>query len=358
FTTNTAGTYQFRVTDTTAPSACTVITNEIIVTPTATPIITSVSPTHVVCNGESNGSLDVLIDTSVGLPPYTIDVIEINGPTNYGTQTTGLPAGDYEVTITDDKGCVSAVTAVTITEPNVINPNLLSTNITCTLSGTELGTVTVDASGGTATYIYDVYNADFSVSLTYDTSSGTNDNTFTGLDFGDYTVSVTDSNGCQNLSTVTITTGPDVLVTTQGTAGCTVGSGEMLVEAQASNGTLGTGSFYFAVYPAPTFNVADPAWFPEDPLPAPINSHLFTGLTPGVTYTFVVHDTDTNCEYLQEATVPVAATSGLTSTVDATTNITCTGSTDGSVEFTISGHGGTDVSYEIFALNTNVTTTI
>ncbi|CAN0472064.1 unnamed protein product, partial [Laminaria digitata] len=359
FATNADGTYQFRITDTTVPSACTVVTNEIIVTPADTPVITSVTPTPVVCNGESNGTLTVVINTLVGIGPYIIDVIEVNGPTNYGTQTSGLPAGDYEVTITDDKGCISAPTPVTITEPNAINPNLSSTNITCSLSGTELGTITVDASGGTATYIYDVYNADFSVSLSYDTSSGSNDNTFTGLDFGDYTVSVTDSNGCQSLNTVTITTGPDVLVTTQGTAGCTVGSGEMLVEAQASNGTLGTGSFFFAIYPAPAFNIADPNWFAEDASPPnPINSHLFTGLTPGVTYTFVVHDTDTNCEYVQEATVPVSTTSNLASTIDTTTNITCTGSADGTVEFTISGYGGTDVSYEIFALNTNISTGI
>lgn len=359
FSTAADGTYQFRVTDTTAPVACSVVTNQIVVTPADTPIITSVTPTPVSCNGESNGSLAVVIDTSVGVGPYTIEVIEINGPTNYGIQTTSLPAGDYEVRITDSKGCVSGSTSATITEPNVINPNLLITNIMCTVSGTELGTISVDASGGTATYIYDVYNADFSVSLNYDTSTGTNDNTFTGLDFGEYTISITDSNGCQNLSTVTITTGPDVLIATQGTAGCTPGSGEMLVEAQASNGTLGTGSFYFAIFPAPAFNIADPNWFAEDPSPPAIaNSHLFTGLTPGVTYTFVVHDTDTNCEYVQQAIVPVSTTSTLASTIDTTTNITCTGSADGTVDFTISGYGGTDVSYEIFTTNTNVSTLI
>nr|WP_299386183.1 T9SS type B sorting domain-containing protein [Allomuricauda sp.] len=359
FTSATDGTYQFRVTDTTTPAACTVITNTVVITPANTPVITSVTPTNVLCNGNTDGSLAVNIDTSVGVGPYVIEVIETAGPTNYGTQTTNLPAGNYEVRITDAKGCVSAPTLVTITEPAVIASNHVSTNLRCTPAGTELGTITVDATGGTADYVYNVYNADFSVSLSYDTSTGTNDHTFTGLDFGDYTLSITDSNGCQSLSTVTITTGPDVLVATQGTAGCTPGSGEMLVEAQASNGTLGVGTFYFAIYPAPAFNIADPAWFPEDPSPpAPANSHLFTGLTPGVTYTFIVHDSDTNCEYMQEATVPVSATSSLAATIDATTNITCTGSADGIVDVTVSGYGGTDLSYEVFASNTNITTGI
>ncbi|MCL6274248.1 T9SS type B sorting domain-containing protein [Muricauda sp. 2012CJ35-5] len=359
FTTATDGTYQFRVTDTTAPTSCTIVTNAVVVTPADTPVITSVVPTDVVCNGNTDGSLAVTIDTTIGVGPYVIEVIETTGPTNYGTQTTNLPAGNYEVRITDAKGCVSAPTAVSIAEPAVIAPNTVSTNLQCTPSGTELGTITVDASGGTAAYIYNVYNADFSVSMSYDTSTGTNDHTFTGLDFGDYTLSVTDANGCQDLSTVTITTGPDVLIATQGTAGCTPGSGEMLVEAQASNGTLGVGTFYFAIFPAPAFNALDPAWFPEDPSPpAPANSHLFTGLTPGVTYTFIVHDSDTNCEYVQEATVPVSSTSALAATIDATTNITCTGAADGIVDFTVSGYGGSDVSYEIFAAVTNTTTGI
>ncbi|MEM7485308.1 MAG: T9SS type B sorting domain-containing protein [Bacteroidota bacterium] len=360
FNTSTDGTYQFRVTDTTNPTACTMVTNTVVITPASIPIITSVTPTNVVCNGNTDGSLSIIIDTSVGIAPYIIEVIETNGPTtNYGTQTTNLPAGDYEIRITDSKGCVSVPTLVSITEPNVINPNLSSTNLQCTPSGTELGTITVDASGGTATYIYNVYNVDFSVSQTYDTSSGTNDHTFMGLDYGDYTVSITDANGCQSLNTVTITTGPDVLIATQGAAGCTPGSGEMRVQAQASNGTLGVGTFYFAIFPAPPFNAADPAWFTEDPSPPnPINSHLFTGLTPGVTYTFIVHDTDTNCEYVQEATVPVLTSSTLVSNIDATTNVTCTGSADGTVEFTVSGYGGSNVSYEIFAAGTNATTTI
>ncbi|WP_421823969.1 T9SS type B sorting domain-containing protein [Flagellimonas oceanensis] len=357
FNTDTDGTYIFRVTDTSTPT-CSVVTNSIVITPAVSPVISSVTPTDILCSGESTGALDVLIDTSVGVPPYTINVVETISGTVYGTQTTGLPAGSYEVTVTDNKGCSTSSSAV-ISEPTPIVPNTTHTNLTCVATGTELGTITVDASGGTSDYIYQVYNNDLSVNLSYDTSTGTNDHTFTGLDFGDYTVQITDNNGCQNISTVTITTGPDVLITTIGAAGCAPGSGEMRVEAQASNGTLGVGTFYFAVYPAPAFNAADPAWFPEDPAPpAPANSHLFAGLTPGVTYTFIVFDTDTNCEYVQEATVPVATNSTLVPTIDASTDISCTGAADGSVDFTVSGYGGNNINYEIFYNVTNVSTGI
>ncbi|MCR9226363.1 MAG: T9SS type B sorting domain-containing protein [Flavobacteriaceae bacterium] len=355
FNTDTAGTYMFQVTD---DAGCTTTTNSIIVTPATQPEISSVTPTDILCNGENTGALDIVIDTSVGVPPYTINVFETITGIDYTTQTTGLPAGSYEVTVTDDKGCVSDPFPVVISEPTPIVPNSTHTNLTCVALSTELGTITVDASGGTPTYIYEVFNNDHSVNLTYDTSSGTNDHTFTGLDFGDYTLVVTDSNGCQDISTITITTGPDVLITTQGASGCTPGSGQMNVRAEASNGTLGAGTFYFAIYPAPAFNAADPSWFPEDPLPAPDNTHLFTGLTPGVTYTFIVFDTDTNCEYIQEATVPVATDSNLASTIDASTDITCTGAADGTVEFTVRDYGGNNVNYEIFYTNTHTTTGI
>ena len=81
-------------------------------------------------------------------------------------------------------------------------------------------------------------------------------------------------------------------------------------------------------------------------------------MTPGVTYTFIVYDSDTGCEYIQEATVPVDTNSSLTSTIDATTNISCFGSVDGSVEFTYSGYGGTQVNYEIYTQTTNIATGI
>ena len=355
YTTPTAGTYRFRITDS---QGCISESNIVTVTPSETPVITSVTPTHVLCFGDNSGSLDIVIDISVGIAPYTITIVETGSGTNYGNQTTGLPAGVYEITLTDDKNCF-VTTTETITEPTAINPNVSHTNLTCSASTNIMGTITVDASGGTSTYIYEINNNDYSFTDSYDTSSGTNDHTFTGLNFGDYTVRVTDNNGCENISTVTITTGPDVLITTSPVAGCAPGSGEMLVEAAASNGTLGTGTFYFAIYPETTWYAGHPDWYLQDGgAGSPPYTHNFTGLNPGVTYTFIVYDSDTGCQYIQEATVPVTTNSTLTSTVDATSNVSCFGAVDGSVNFTYSGYGGTQVNYEIYTQTTNIATGI
>jgi hypothetical protein len=72
------------------------------------------------------------------------------------------------------------------------------------------------------------------------------------LNFGDYQIVISDANGCETIYSATVSTGPDVLLTTSGAAGCTIGSGSMTVVAQANNGTLGTGNFYFALFPGTT----------------------------------------------------------------------------------------------------------
>src|SRR5690606_2411912 len=103
-----AGTYYFQVTD---GVGCKAITGPIIITPAEKPEISDVIPTDILCHGSKTGALDVQINTSAGLVPYTIEVFTDNGtgipdPSNsLGTQTSNLSAGDYLVVITDAKDC-------------------------------------------------------------------------------------------------------------------------------------------------------------------------------------------------------------------------------------------------------------
>lgn len=356
FTTNTAGTYQFRVTDTTSPTACTVVTNEIVVTPANTPVIASVTPTHVLCHGDSNGSLAVVIDTSVGIAPYTIEVIETNGPTNYGTQTSGLPAGDYEVTITDDKGCVSAPVAVSITEPTAINYTVTSVPITCDTSGmtTSPGSITVSGiSGGTAEYTYYLTANNGIAPQSHTTTSGARDHVFTILTFGIYQVDVIDANGCAAFSTEVIASPPndlDIDVSTV-TADCATG-GTAIVTVGAS---VGSGNYQFGVLDSfmPPYSSAYQA--PDTPGG---DVATFTGLTPGITLTFVVYDVTTNCYYFETAATPINSPSNMTASLDVVANVSCTGSADGNISFTFDNYdvGATDVTYEIFNSQSNLTT--
>lgn len=344
FTIGVVGDYVFQVTD---AASCTAITNAVTLTPANNPLFT-LTATDIMCNGSSTGAIDVSINTAVGLAPYGINVA------GYGTQTTGLPAGTYNVTVTDAKGCFTT-NSVTIAEPTVINGNIVTTDITCELTGTELGTVTVDAGGsGTGPYTYQVYNNDYSFDQTYDTSiTSVTNYVFVNLDFGDYKVVIIDGNGCEIISDITIGTSPDILVTIVGGATCSTGS--ITVQANTSSGSLSTGPYYFAKYPIATVAPAGAGWYVGIPgvLPDAVTAteeYTFNGLTPGVTYTFVVYDVSTGCTYIQEADKLINPLSTLTSTIDVITTITCTGASDGMVDFTIDNYDGaaTQVDYQVY----------
>ncbi|WP_088339964.1 T9SS type B sorting domain-containing protein [Robiginitalea sediminis] len=351
FSTNTDGTYVFRVTDTTAPTACVVTTGPVVVSPTETPVITSVTPTDILCNGDLTGMLDVVIDTSVGFGPYVVNVVETSGPTNYGTQTTGLPAGNYEVTVTDAKGCVSAPFPVTISQPDPINYTINLTPITCNpVSGTDPGSISVEnLTGGTAEYTY-YLTGNNGYSASYTTTAGGEDHTFSILEFGIYEVDVVDANGCSLLTTNIIASPPDDLDIDVSTAtvDCAVG-GTAIVTVSS---VVGSGNYEFAILDSYTVPYSGSYQGP-DILGG--DTATFTGLTAGITYTFVVHDLTTNCYYFETAAAPINSPSNMTVSSMLPRNITCTGAADGSITFDIDNFdaGATAVDYQVFNFQSN-----
>ncbi len=114
------------------------------------------------------------------------------------------------------------------------------------------------------------------------------------------------------------------------TVDCTTG-GQAVVTVSSLLGS--TGPFQFAIYQGPGTAYPNPvgAWIPED-FPGSMFAN-FTGLTPGVTYTFIVYDESTNCSYYEPATTAIPTNSTLSLTAVSSDNITCTGSADGDVSF-------------------------
>jgi large repetitive protein len=99
-------------------SACTATTSVTITQPTVLTIPAgSISSTNNNCFGAANGTITVA--ASGGTPPY---VYTIAGPTVNTTGTnsgtfTGLTAGSYVVTATDNNGCAVSTSAIVITQP-------------------------------------------------------------------------------------------------------------------------------------------------------------------------------------------------------------------------------------------------
>ena len=98
------------------------------------------------CVGDTDGSLDLTV--TGGTAPYTYDwdnAMDVEDPS-------GLAAGSYTVTVTDNAGCIAIATA-TITEPT--NPvGIVVTNTANENCGQDDGSIDLDISGGTAGYTY------------------------------------------------------------------------------------------------------------------------------------------------------------------------------------------------------------
>ena len=173
-----AGSYTVTVTD---ANSCTTTQSYTITEPSALTAI--VISTNVSCNGGNNG--DATAMPSGGVSPYTY--AWSSGGT--AATETGLAAGSYTVTTTDNNGCTRA-DVVTIAEPTVIVSSMSQNSPSC--NGSTDGDATVTPTGGTPSY-------------TYSWSSGGTGATETNLGAGSYTVTVTDNNGCTHTNSITIT---------------------------------------------------------------------------------------------------------------------------------------------------------
>ncbi|WP_298901709.1 T9SS type B sorting domain-containing protein [uncultured Psychroserpens sp.] len=354
YTTATDGTYQFQITD---ANGCIAESSIITINPLSLPDISAVVESQpILCNGDSNGAIDVTIDTSVGTPPFTINVNNDTTATNYGTQTSGLPAGSYTVTITDANSCTATETIV-ITEPDAIILDYDTVDITCGPGGVSQGSIIINSvTGGTAPYNYFVTGSN-NYSNSELNATGSTSVSFDVVDFGLYEINIVDSNGCSVLVQDVLVASPptDLDINVTATVDCLTG-GEAVVSIGSTLSS--SGPFHFSIYQGPISVYPNPigSWIPED---APgSQSATFTGLTPGVTYTFIVYDESTLCSYYEPATTPIPTNSTLTLSAISSNNITCTGSDDGNVTFTINSVYGvaTTVNYEIFDALTLIST--
>ncbi|MEL7162416.1 MAG: SdrD B-like domain-containing protein, partial [Bacteroidota bacterium] len=169
----TAGTYTVVITD---ANDCT-LTEEYTVGSNSNIAITGqVTPAD--CNGENSGSID--ITASGGSGTYTY--VWSNGATTEDLDN--VAAGTYTVTVMDGNEC-DASESFTVTEPDEIILSVTAPTITC--GGTETGSITVIPAGGTGPYTYLWSNGDTGSSV---------DNVGAGA----YTVTVTDANGCMDVT--------------------------------------------------------------------------------------------------------------------------------------------------------------
>ena len=170
-----AGTYTVTVID---ANGCTVTETFTIIQPIPL-MVQSVSQKNAACHGSVDGTATIVVIG--GNAPYSY-LWSPTGGTN--ATATGLAAGTYSVLVTD-------ATANTITESfTILEPDPITATIShqsdALCNGSSNGSATISVVGGSAPYTY-----------TWSNGQTTTNATVSNLKAGNYTVNITDANGCK-----------------------------------------------------------------------------------------------------------------------------------------------------------------
>jgi gliding motility-associated-like protein len=262
------------------------------------PLPVSSSGTDLTCNGSADGTATAT--PTGGVAPYIYVWSQGGTPIGQTTQTaSNLNAGTYDVSVTDNNGCVIDET-VTIVEPAALTGTLTATDALC--NGAADGQVDVSGvTGGTAPYTYSLNGGT--------PQGGTN---FSGLTAGNYQVDIIDGSGCTLQVTATVGEPPLLNLSLDNVDAATCGSNSGAIDVSASGGT--------APY---QYSTGGPNQ----------GTGAFTNMAPG-SYTVTVTD-------LSGCTTTVAATVGTvtapTAFIDNQVDLSCFGGNNGQVIIGTSG---------------------
>lgn len=173
-----AGTYQFTVTD---ANNCTYSSSATLTEPTALSV--SLQVDSVICYGESNGK--IFATTTGGTASYAY--LWNTGGTK--DSVVNLSAGAYSLTVTDGNGCTVKLDTI-VKEPQVLSVMLESGTTTDSVScyGGADGKIRLSVIGGTPVYSYN-----------WSESGAADLDSLVNLSAGNYSVTVSDSKGCQEV---------------------------------------------------------------------------------------------------------------------------------------------------------------
>jgi gliding motility-associated-like protein len=295
-------------------------------------IITDVSSTPVNCGGVSDGTITVTITGGVGLYTYLLVKsavpVESSGPIPSQTYTfTGHPKfGSYFIIVSDqDDETADAFTFASIGGPNPITiTSADATDISC--NGADDGTITVTATGEGGNFIFDLAGP---VNRTNETGM------FTDLPQGDYTVTVSDKDGCPSTDITPVLTivnpAPITISTDQVVDVDCYGDHTGSISITPAGGTpSGSGTGY-------TYQWTGPGGFTSA-------AEDIAGLESGDYFVTVY---DGNMCAGNAGPITVDQSPEITVILDNTTDVTCNGGNDGSAAVTAAGGvGGYTYSWE------------
>ncbi len=279
-----AGNYEVTVTD---ANGCTVVTGASVSDPAASFSI-SLTAASVRCNGESNGSVSSSL--SGGAPPFSYSWSNGSSTQNL----LGVAAGNYSVTVTDLDG-ITATASTTVSQPAVLSATTSVTDVSCN-AGND-GSINVTPAGGNPPY-------------NYLWSNGSTLATRSNLTAGNYSVVITDDKGCNTVVSANVSQPTTIVLAFISTDATTAAGSDGSIDLTVSGGV---GPYTFL-------------WSNAD------TTEDINNLTAGV-YTVTVTDSN-SCT--KTGSAPVGDPSQMR-IVAVAENVSCNGSSDGSVTLTVTG---------------------
>ena len=214
-----AGAYSLSITD---ANTCNAVFNYSISQPNAALAI-NLTGVNVLCFGNATGSANAVV--SGGTSPYVL--AWSNGSSNTAIQN--LLAGTYNITVTDQKGCL-ANQSITLTQPIApLNVSTVPSMVDC--FGNQTGSINASISGGTAPYSSSWINQNSQIYASQNEDIGS-------IGIGTYLTIVTDSHGCIDSSTASITQPTALSITNAKIDVLCHGNNTGSINATISGGTL------------------------------------------------------------------------------------------------------------------------
>lgn len=298
--------YTIVVTD---ANGCTV-SSTIAITNPASPAITNVTTTNILCFGNNTGNITVTATGGNGALTYVLNPAAL---TNMTGVFNNIFADNYTVSVTDANGCSATQNIIISEPPPLVWDSVDNRDIPC--YGGNNGLVTSSASGGTGTIYYTLLPPN----ITNITGA------FFGLGVGQYTLNAVDSNGCLISAVFLINQAPPIIwANVTPTPVSCFGGNNGVINVQT---TGGVGGFTYKLQPGNVIN----------------GTGIFPNLTAG-NYTITSTDLN-NCTVTTTVFLNQAALVQLTNA--ATTPASCNPGCDGTVALTATGGNGVYT----FALN-------
>ena len=175
YTANAAGNYSVSVVD---ANGCSDVSSNYAITNAAAPLATITNlGSSVLCAGDS---------TTLSAPSGMSSYLWSDGSTTQSI--TASTAGNYAVTVTNADGCSATSAATPITSSTITTPSITSSGSTTICSGSD---VTLSVPTGYASYSW---------------SDGSTTNSITTGTAGNYSVTVTNADGCSTTTSATAVT--------------------------------------------------------------------------------------------------------------------------------------------------------